>query len=93
MSMRPLSQAAKICWNGPKYSLIISKKTEECLRHFPDYLNKDVFEPYVNEVVKLEEASDEKYIELVHKLYLKEKDSIKIHKDEALYEMLENVSD
>lgn len=76
-----------------KLTVECMKKTEECLKHFPDYLNKDVFEPYVNEVVKLEEAGDEKYIELVHRLYLKEKDPIKIHKAEALYEMLENVSD
>lgn len=69
------------------------KKTEECLSHFPDYLNKDEFEPYVREVVKLEEAGDAKYIELVHKLYRTEKDPVKIRKAETLYEELEHVSD
>lgn len=69
------------------------KKTEECLSHFPDYLNKDEFEPYVKEVVKLEEAGDEKYIELVHRLYQNEKDPIKIMKAETIYSELENVSD
>ena len=69
------------------------EKTEECLSHFPDYLNKDEFEPYVKEVIKLEEAGDAKYIELVHKLYQNEKDPLKIKKAETLYEELENVSD
>ena len=32
------------------------RKVEECLKQFPYYLNKEVFEPYVMEVVKLEEA-------------------------------------
>ena len=69
------------------------KKTEECLKHFPKFMNKDEFDPFVKEVVKLEEAGDAKYIELVHKLYQKEKDPIKIRKAETLYTELEAVSD
>lgn len=69
------------------------RKTEECLTHFPDYLNKDAFGPYVNEVIKLEEAGDAKYIELVHALYRTGKDPLEIHKIETLYSELENVSD
>lgn len=69
------------------------KKTEECLAHFPDYLNKDEFEPYVREVIKLEEMGDVQYIENVHYLYHNEKDALKIHKAESLYSLLEEVSD
>lgn len=68
-------------------------KTEECLKHFPDYLNKEVFDPYVQEVIKLEEEGDKRYIQDVHNLYLKENDPLKIHKAEAIYSMLEDVSD
>ena len=69
------------------------KKMEECLKHFPDYLNKELFEPYVMEVVHLEEASDAEYIEDMHLLYLTETDGFKRHKAEAMYTMLEDVSD
>ena len=76
-----------------KITVECMEKTEECLKHCQDYLDKDVFEPYVNEVIKLEEQGDVEYINNVHKLYLKEKDALKIHKAEALYSMLEDVSD
>ena len=69
------------------------KKMEECLKHFPDYLDKEVFEPYVREVIKLEEEGDRQYISNVRNLYLKEKDGFKRHKAEAMYTMLESVSD
>ena len=69
------------------------KKTEECLKQFPHYLDKEVFDPYVQAVVKLEEASDTKYIEDMRNLYLKETDGFKRHKAEAMYTMLEEVSD
>ncbi len=69
------------------------RKTEECLQQFPHYLDKEVFEPYVMEVVKLEEASDAEYIEDMRQLYLKEKDGFKRHKAEAMYTMLEEVGD
>lgn len=69
------------------------RKVEECLKQFPYYLNKEVFEPYVMEVVKLEEASDDEYIKDIRNLYLNEKNEHKLHKAEAMYTMLENVSD
>ena len=69
------------------------KETEECLKHFPDYLNKEIFDPYVVAVIRLEEASDAEYIEDMHHLYLNEKDGFKRHKAEAMYTMLEDVSD
>ena len=69
------------------------RKTEECLQQFPHYLDKEVFEPYVMEVIKLEEASDAEYIEDMRQLYLKEKDGFKRHKAEAMYTMLEEVGD
>ena len=69
------------------------KKMEECLKHFPYYLDKEVFTPYVTEVIKLEEHSDDLYIENMRNLYLHEKDGFKRHKAEAMYTMLEDVSD
>ena len=69
------------------------RKMEECLKHFPYYLDKEIFTPYVTEVIKLEEHSDDLYIENMRNLYLREKDGFKRHKAEAMYTMLEEVSD
>ena len=69
------------------------KETEVCLEHIYDYLNENVFKEYVDAVVKLEEKSDEIYIESVHALYAKEKDFKKLYIDEELYSLMEDVSD
>ena len=69
------------------------RKTEDCLKQMPHYLNEAVFKPYVEAVVKLEEESDTIYIQNVHNLYLKEKDPLKIYKSETMYVLLEEVSD
>lgn len=69
------------------------RKMEECLHQMPNYLNEELFKPYVTEVIKLEEESDAKYIEDMHHLYMTETDGFKRHKAEAMYTMLEEVSD
>ena len=69
------------------------KKMVECLKQFPNYLVEEVFKPYVNEVIKLEEEGDKHYIDNMHKLYQTETDGFKRHKAEAMYTMLEEVSD
>ena len=69
------------------------EKMEECLKQFPNYLKEEIFVPYVNEVVKLEERSDELYIENVHALYLKKISEEERYKAETLYSLLEEVSD
>ena len=69
------------------------KKMEECLKQMPHYLDNSHFTQYVNAVILLEEESDKKYIEDTRKLYLTEKDNLKIHKAEQMYIMLEEVSD
>lgn len=69
------------------------KKMEECLKQMPHYLDDSHFKSYVEEVIHLEEESDKKYIEDTRKLYLTEKDVLKIHKAEQMYIMLEEVSD
>ena len=69
------------------------KSMERCLQEFPHYLDKEAFQPFVNEVVKFEEEGDVYYIKSIHDLYLKEKDPMKIHKAEAMYTMLEEISD
>ena len=66
---------------------------EKCLKEFPHYLDKNVFEPFVKEVVKYEEEGDVYYIDNIHALYLREKDELKRHKAECMYSMLEEVSD
>ena len=76
-----------------RLTLQCMEKMEECLKQMPNYLDKDVFQPFVNEVIKLEEQSDAKYIEDMHHLYLTETDGFKRHKAEAMYTMLEEVSD
>ena len=69
------------------------KSMERCLQEFPHYLDKEAFQPFVDEVVKFEEEGDVYYIKSIHDLYLKEKDPMKIHKAEAMYTMLEEISD
>ena len=69
------------------------RKMEECLKKMPYYLDKEVFTPYINDVIKLEEQSDVFYIDNMRQLYLNEKDGFKRHKAEAMYTMLEEVSD
>ena len=69
------------------------KKMEECLEQFPHYLNKEVFQPYVDAVIKLEEQGDAKYIEDTHKLYRSDVSDLERYKAEAMYTMLEEVSD
>ena len=69
------------------------KKMEECLEQFPNYLDKEVFEPYVRAVIKLEEEGDDHYIKNVHALYQSKVDDLTRYKSEAIYQMLEDVSD
>lgn len=74
-------------------TLCCIKSMERCLKAFPHYLDKEAFEPYVMEVVKYEEEGDVLYINNIRALYLKEKDGFKRHKAEAMYTMLEDISD
>ena len=69
------------------------KETENCLSNIYDYLNIEVFNAFVDRVVKLEEKSDEIYISCVHQLYEKEKDLRRLYVHETLYELMEEVSD
>lgn len=69
------------------------KETENCLTNIYDYLNEEVFQTYVDKVVRLEEKSDEIYISCVHELYANEKDLRRLYVHEKLYELMENVSD
>ena len=69
------------------------KETVNCLEHMYEYQNEATFKPLVNEVVKLEEQSDDIYIKSVHYLYSKEKDAKRLYIYETLYELMENVSD
>ncbi|MCI1245018.1 MAG: DUF47 family protein [Bacilli bacterium] len=69
------------------------EKTEECLRHFPDFMDMKKLWPYIEEVISLEEDSDTEYIDDTHKLYLEEKNGFKRHRAEAMYTMLEETAD
>ena len=68
-------------------------ETENCLNNMYDYLNAETFQPLVDAVVKLEEKSDEIYIESVHGLYRSGKDEKVLYTNETLYSLMEDVSD
>jgi predicted phosphate transport protein (TIGR00153 family) len=74
-------------------TLTCIKTTEECLKHFPDFLDQEVIVPYIKEVIRYEEEGDDEYIKDVRELYLTETDGFKRHKAEAMYQMLEETSD
>jgi predicted phosphate transport protein (TIGR00153 family) len=69
------------------------EKTEECLKHFKDYLDPSIINPLILSVVHLEEESDTEYINDVRFTYLNETDGFRRHKAEAMYTMLEETSD
>ena len=69
------------------------KETENCLSHMYDYLDSNIFGPYVDKVIHLEEESDTIYIESVHALYAREKDYRRLYVHETLYSLMEDVSD
>lgn len=69
------------------------KTTERCLKEFPSYLEHDVIAPFINDVIHLEEASDTKYIDDTHLIYMLDMDHLKRHKAETIYSILEEVSD
>ena len=68
-------------------------ETKNCLNNMYDYLNAETFQPLVDAVVKLEEKSDEIYIESVHALYRSGKDEKVLYINETLYSLMEDVSD
>lgn len=70
------------------------KATEEALRHFPHFLNKEIIFPALKAVIRLEEDSDTEYISDVSALYRRtDLDALTIYKYEAFYTMLEEMSD
>lgn len=69
------------------------RETVNCLEHMYEYLNESAFKPLVEKVVRLEERSDDIYIESVHSLYAKEKDVRRLYVHEELYSLMETVSD
>lgn len=76
-----------------KLTLDCISETEECLKHFPDFMEMDIIGPLIKNVVHLEEASDTEYIDDMRALYLTETDGFKRHKGEAMYTMLEETAD
>lgn len=68
-------------------------KTEACLAAFPEFSKKGVIEPYLNAVLSLEEEADAVYEKHMRGLYSNEKDPLRIHKAERIYDLLEDVTD
>ena len=69
-------------------------ETEEVLKAFPHFLEPSVIFPAIMNVVHMEEASDTEYINDVSALYrMNHVDFLTIHKHEAVYSMLEEMSD
>ena len=70
------------------------RATEEALRNFPHFLNKEIIFPALKAVIRLEEDSDTEYISDVSALYRRtDLDALTIYKYEAFYTMLEEMSD
>ena len=70
------------------------KATEEALKNFPHFLEKDVIFPSLKAVIRLEEDSDTEYINDVSALYRRtDLDPVTLYKYEAFYTMLEEMSD
>ena len=70
------------------------RATEEALRNFPHFLNKEIIFPALKAVIRLEENSDTEYISDVSALYRRtDLDALTIYKYEAFYTMLEEMSD
>lgn len=70
------------------------KATEEALKDFPHFLDKEIIFPVLKNVIRLEEDSDTEYIKDVSELYRRtDLDALTIYKYEAFYTMLEEMSD
>ncbi len=70
------------------------RATEEALKNFPHFLNKEIIFPALKAVIRLEEDSDTEYISDVSALYRRtDLDALTIYKYEAFYTMLEEMSD
>ncbi|MBQ7995099.1 MAG: DUF47 family protein [Bacilli bacterium] len=69
------------------------KKVEEAFKVFPSFLEKEIMEPKIQDVLLFESASDAKYIDDVASLYRKEMDQTERHKAETMYSLIENVGD
>ncbi|MCR5692593.1 MAG: DUF47 family protein [Bacilli bacterium] len=70
------------------------RATEEALKDFPHFLDKEIIFPVLKNVIRLEENSDTEYIKDVSELYRRtDLDALTIYKYEAFYTMLEEMSD
>jgi predicted phosphate transport protein (TIGR00153 family) len=69
------------------------EKTVICLQHFPEFPKEGVLKPYIQEVIKLEEETDDIYEEDMHTMYMTITDGFARHRGEAMYTMLEETAD
>lgn len=72
--------------------------TQDVMDNFPDFMNKTVMAPLIEKVRKYEEEADAMYEEKMHQLYIETDtmtpaDGFKRHKGEAMYNMLEEITD
>lgn len=89
----------------PKDTLPFAHLAEKCvdatndvMKAFPDFLDKDIMPPLIKKVRDLEEEADQMYEEKIHQLYLETdtmtpQDGFKRHRGEAMYNMLEEITD
>ncbi len=64
-----------------------------CLEHFPEFKKPEKLKPYIDEVIRLEEATDEIYERDMHDMYVSTTDGFARHRGEAMYSMLEETAD
>jgi len=69
------------------------KTTENCLKHFPDFHKNGVLKPFIDQVVALEEKTDDIYEEDMHQMFITVTDGFARHRGEAMYTMLEETAD
>ena len=66
--------------------------------NFPDFMDKNVMAPLIGKVRELEEKGDEEFEKQMRRLYVetdtpKPEDGFKRHRGEAMYDMLEEITD
>lgn len=69
------------------------QETEEVAKLFPHYTEPKTILPAIKRVVRMEEECDTIYIDATAKLYRTETDVLAIRKSEAVYSILEGISD
>lgn len=73
--------------------------SQEVLEHFPSFMDRNVMPPLIEKVREIEEEADDLFEKDMHDLYVQTaphvniEDGFKRHRGEAMYNMLEEITD